>query len=68
VDPALCDLVVVKANTSFREPYSYISDLVYFGDTPGAGASNLKEMQWDNLPKGLYPFEEAVFPEKAEIW
>ena len=68
VDPALCDLVVVKANTSFREPYSYISDLVYFGDTPGAGASNLKEMQWDNLPKGLYPFDEAVFPDKAEIW
>lgn len=68
VDPALCDLVVVKANTSFREPYSYISDLVYFGDTPGAGASDLKQMQWENLPEGLYPFDEAIFPDKAEIW
>lgn len=68
VDPALCDLVVVKANTSFREPYSYISDLVYFGDTPGAGASNLQQLQWENLPKGLYPFDEAVFPDKAELW
>ena len=68
VDPALCDLVVVKANTSFREPYSCISDLVYFADTPGAGASNLQGMTWENLPKGLYPFEEAAFPENAEIW
>jgi len=68
IEPTLCDLVVVKANTSFREPYSTISDLVYFGDTPGAGASNLKAMTWENLPEGLYPFAEVSCPEKAELW
>jgi len=68
VEPTLCDLVVVKANTSFREPYSTISDLVYFGDTPGAGASNLQAMTWENLPEGLYPFAEVSCPEEAKIW
>ena len=68
VEPTLYDLIVVKANTSFREPYSYISDLVYFGDTPGAGASNLKAMEWEKLPAGLYPFYEVHHPEKAELW
>ncbi len=68
VDPALCDLVVVKANTSFREPYSYISDLIYFADTPGAGASNLKAMAWEKLPAGLYPFAEVTCPDKVELW
>lgn len=68
IEPTLCDLVVVKANTSFREPYSYISDLVYFGDTPGAGASNLKAMAWEKLPAGLYPFAEVTCPDKAELW
>lgn len=68
IEPTLYDLIVVKANTSFREPYSHISDLVYFGDTPGAGASNLKGMVWENLPAGLYPFYETTAPEKAEIW
>ena len=68
VDPALCDLVVVKANTSFREPYSYISDLVYFGDTPGAGASNLQAMVWENLPAGLYPFYEKAAMGEPELW
>lgn len=68
VDPALCDLVVVKANTSFKEPYSSISDLVYFADTPGAGASNLCAMVWENLPAGLYPFCENVSVGEPELW
>lgn len=68
IEPTLCDMVAIKVNTSFREPYSYISDLVYFADTPGAGASNLKAMAWENLPKGLYPFDEAIGPDKVEIW
>lgn len=58
IEPTLCDLVVVKANTSFLEPYSKFTDLIYYADTPGAGASNLKQLQWKNLPAGLYPFEQ----------
>lgn len=70
VDPELCDLVVVKANTSFREPYSYISDLVYVGDTPGAGASNLQAMPWDKMPMDIYPFglPETYEIEAPELW
>ena len=58
IEPTLCDLVVVKANTSFLEPYGKFTDLIYYADTPGAGASNLKQLQWKNLPEGLYPFEQ----------
>ena len=70
LEPLHYDLVVVKANTSFRVPYSTISDLIYVADTPGAGASNLKKMQWDNLPKGMYPLDLPVCykPNKAELW
>lgn len=57
MEPAHYDLVVVKANTSFRLPYSTISDLIYVADTFGAGASNLKQLHWQNLPKALYPFD-----------
>ncbi len=59
IEPTLCDLIVVKANTSFLEPYSKFTDLIYYADTPGAGASNLKQLQWKNLPEGLYPFEKC---------
>ena len=70
IEPSLYDLIVVKANTSFRVPYGKISNLIYAADTPGAGASNLKQMQWNHLPKGLYPFDlpEDYKIEKAKIW
>ena len=69
MEPSFYDLVVVKANTSFRAPYSVISDLIYVADTPGAGASNLKLFQWKNLPKGLYPFDlpEGYQPDQAKF-
>ena len=49
-------LVVVKANTSFRAHYQGLTDLIYAADTPGAGAANLKRLVWHNLPQNLYPF------------
>ena len=68
IEPSLYDLVVVKANTSFRLPYGKISDLIYCADTPGAGAANLKQFKWKNLPEGMYPFAENIQPKSAEIW
>ena len=70
IEPSLYDLVVVKANTSFRVPYSKISDLIYVSDTPGAGASNMKQFKWKNLPKGMYPLdlpEDYKLP-AAKVW
>ena len=57
IEPTLYDLIVVKANTSFRAPYAPISDLVYVADTAGACASNLHQLVWNKLPKGVYPFD-----------
>ena len=70
MEPYHYDLVVVKANTSFKVPYAEISSLIYMADTPGAGASNLKRFEWKNLRKGLYPFDlpEGYTPEKAKLW
>lgn len=58
IEPTLYDLIVVKANTSFRLPYSRFTDLIYAADTVGAGASDLKKLRWNRLPEGLYPFAE----------
>ena len=31
---------------------------ICYADTPGAGASNLKQFKWKNLPEGIYPFDK----------
>lgn len=71
IEPTLYDLIVVKANTSFKVPYGKFADEIYYADTPGAGASNLKLFDWKNLPKEtLYPFDLTADyePERARIW
>lgn len=70
IEPMLYDLIVVKANTSFKVPYSAFAEEFCYADTPGAGASNLKCFDWKNLPKNFYPFD--LDPEyklqKAKVW
>lgn len=69
VIPEECQVVVVKANTSFRAYYTAIAGEIFVSDTPGAGAANLRQFGWSNLPKGMYPFDlpmEYTLPE-AEI-
>lgn len=58
IEPTLYDLIVVKANTSFRLPYSKFTDLIYAADTVGAGASDLKKLPFSHLPERLYPFSK----------
>ena len=57
VEPKLYDMIIVKANTSFRLPYSAFAGEICFADTPGAGAANLKRFHWKKLPKKFYPFD-----------
>ena len=57
IEPKLYDLIVVKANTSFRVPYGAFAGEIYYADTPGAGAANLKSFRWQHLPQNLYPFD-----------
>ncbi len=67
IEPAFCDLVVVKANTSFLESYSAFAGDICYADTPGAGSANLRSLTWHRLPKPMYPFDDdpALRPGKA---
>lgn len=69
IEPKVYDLIVVKANTSFRVPYSAFASAMYNADTPGAGTSNLKRLVWRKLPKNFYPFDlaEDYVPAPATI-
>jgi microcystin degradation protein MlrC len=70
IEPTMYDLIEVKANTSFKKPYSAFAGQICYADVPGAGAANLKQLQWTHLPKGTYPFDlpENYQPEKAKIY
>ena len=52
----LYDLIVVKANTSFRVGYAKIAGEIYAADTPGVAAPNLLLLPFRKSSKRLYPW------------
>lgn len=60
IDPEFCDLVSVKACTSFRAGYEPIAAEIYNTATPGAAGTVLTELPYKKRPTPMYPFEEIT--------
>lgn len=56
IEPTLCDLVVIKACTSFRAAYEPIASVICNADTMGSACSDLKALPYRRLPVPMYPF------------
>lgn len=56
IEPSFYDIVVVKANTSFKAAYHLIADVICPTNTPGAAAANLLALDFKKIPKSFYPF------------
>ncbi len=70
IDPELCDLVSVKACTSFRAGYEKFSAEIYNTTTKGAAGPVLQKLPYEYRPKPMYPFEEITTSDivKAKIY
>lgn len=55
-----CDLVAVKACTSFRAGYEEISAEICNTTTAGAACPDILSLPFECLPKPTYPFEEIT--------
>ena len=68
VEPTLCDLVCVKACTSFRAGYEPISAEICNAATNGAAGPVLTDLPYTRIVKPFYPFteigEESIQPAK----
>ena len=58
IEPTLCNLVCVKACTSFRAGYESISAEICNAATPGAAGPLLTGLPFERLPHPFFPFEE----------
>lgn len=57
IEPAFYQVVVVKANTSFKAVYAAVSEDVMSCDTGCASTADLVRLPWKHLPKEtMYPF------------
>jgi microcystin degradation protein MlrC len=68
IEPLMYDLVVVKANTSFRVGYAKIADEIYEADTPGAAAPDLLRLSFRRLTERIYPWmDDTKFKARARV-
>lgn len=59
IEPRFYDLIEVKANTSFRLPYSAFASEFCYADVPGCvGTADLLSLPFRRIPHPFYPFEE----------
>ena len=58
IEPTLCDLVCVKACTSFRAGYEPISAEICNTATPGAAGPVLTDLPFERLPSPFFPFTD----------
>jgi microcystin degradation protein MlrC len=66
IEPLMYDLVVVKANTSFRVGYAKIAGEIYEADTPGAAAPDLLRLSFRKLRARPYPWiDDTTFKARA---
>jgi len=61
IEPSRYELVIVKANTSFRAAYSRISDSIVLCETNRAASANLTAMPFKKLPRNVYPFSDLSY-------
>jgi MlrC C-terminus len=68
IEPSMYDLVVVKANTSFRVGYAKIAGEIYEADTPGAAAPDLLRLSFRKMTERLYPWtDDTTFKARARV-
>lgn len=56
IEPTGYQMVVVKANTSFRAAYTPIASKICMTDTPGAATSHLEALSFRRISQTFYPF------------
>lgn len=66
VEPTMYDLVVVKANTSFRAGYRGIAGTIVPTDTPGSASANVRMLPFRRMPRTIYPWVDDPFEAIAE--
>lgn len=59
IEPSAYQLVVVKANTSFREQFAPIASRICMADTHGAATADLTRLPYRCIPReSFYPFSD----------
>jgi len=67
IEPTFYQIVIVKANNSYRPAYEKIADRICLVDTHCAATSFLETLPFKKLPGFFHPFSKSAFPEEFRV-
>ena len=59
IDPAHCQVVVVKSPNGFRAAYEPLAKKIFLVDTPGVSTARLERLPWKKV-SGVWPLDRRV--------
>jgi microcystin degradation protein MlrC len=60
IDPAYCQIVVVKSPNGFRAAYEPIAKRIFLVDTPGVSSAKLESMPFRRINRPIYPLDRDL--------
>jgi microcystin degradation protein MlrC len=68
LEPKQAKIVVVKTPTQFRACYEPFAHKIYEIDTPGVCTTNLRQLDFQRIPRPMFPFDSDEMVEAVNRW
>ena len=66
LDPKQAKVLIAKSVVDFREGYKDVAKRFLLGEAPGLAPTNLRSLEWKNVPRPIHPLDEDVSWNSAE--
>ena len=66
LDPSKAKVLIAKSVVDFREGYKAVAQRFLLGEAPGLAPSNLRSLEWKNVPRPIFPLDEKMTWDSAE--
>ena len=66
LDPKKAKVLIAKSVVDFREGYKGVAKRFLLGEAPGLSPSNLRSLEWKNVPRPIFPLDDEISWSSAE--
>jgi len=66
LEPKKAKILIAKSVVDFREGYKGVAKRFLLGEAPGLSPSNLRSLEWKNVPRPIFPLDDEISWNSAE--
>jgi len=66
LDPEMAKIFIAKSVVDWREGYKGVAKRFLLGEAPGLSPSNLRSLEWKNVPRPIFPLDDVVSWDSAQ--